>query len=275
MVLEKTLESPLDCKEIRSVHPKGDQSWVFIGSTEAETPLLWPPDAKGWLIWKDPDAGKDWRQEEKGTTEDEMVGWHHHISGHVFESMDMCLSQWTCVWAGSGSWWWTGKPGVLPSMESQRVRHRLRDWTELKHVKQCFGRLIRNTEEFWADLGIWSMNASLGGGGVVAELCLTLGTLSSLPGSSVHGVLQARILEWIAISFSRGSSQPRNRTLVSCISGRFFSNWATREVFFQSGEVLHDPAPESCCFLPALESSSIGSIWWGDGGFGNKSEIKY
>ena len=79
MVLEKTLESPLDCKEIQPVHPKGDQSWVFIGGTdaEAETPILWPPDAKTWLIWKDPDAGRDWGQEEKGTTEDEMVGCHH------------------------------------------------------------------------------------------------------------------------------------------------------------------------------------------------------
>ena len=79
MVLEKTLESPLDCKEIQLVHSKGNQSWIFIGRTdaEAETPILWPSDAKNWLIWKDPDAGKDWRQEEKGTTEDEMVGWHH------------------------------------------------------------------------------------------------------------------------------------------------------------------------------------------------------
>ena len=86
MVLEKTLNSPLDCKEIQPVHPKGDQSWVFIGRTdiEAETPILWPLDEKRWLIWKDPDAGKDWRQEEKGTTEDEMVGWHHWLNGHGF-----------------------------------------------------------------------------------------------------------------------------------------------------------------------------------------------
>ena len=85
-VLEKTLESPLDCKEIQPVHPKGNQSWVFIGRTdvEAETPILGPPDEKNWLIWKDPDAGKDWGQEEKGTTEDEMVGWHHWLDGHGF-----------------------------------------------------------------------------------------------------------------------------------------------------------------------------------------------
>ena len=86
VVLEKTLESPLDCKEIQAVHPKGYWSWVFIGRTniEAETPIFWQPDAKSWLIWKDPDAGKDWGQKEKGMTEDEMVGWHHWLDGHGF-----------------------------------------------------------------------------------------------------------------------------------------------------------------------------------------------
>ena len=86
-MLEKTLESPLDCKEIQPVHSKGDQSWMFIGRTdaEAETPIFWPPDVKNWLIWKDPDAGKDWRQEEKGMTEDEMVGWHHWPDEHESE----------------------------------------------------------------------------------------------------------------------------------------------------------------------------------------------
>ena len=86
-MLEKTLESLLDCKEIQPVHPKGDQSWVFIGSTdaEAETPILWPPHAKSRLIGKDPVAGRDWGQEENGTTEDEMAGWHHRLDGHEFE----------------------------------------------------------------------------------------------------------------------------------------------------------------------------------------------
>ena len=89
VVLEKTLESPLNCKKIQPVHPKGDQSWVFIGKTdiEAETPMLWPPNAKSWLIWKDPDVGKDWEQEEKETTEDEMVGWHHRLNGHESEQI--------------------------------------------------------------------------------------------------------------------------------------------------------------------------------------------
>ena len=84
-VLEKTLESPLDCKEIQPVNPKGNQSWIFIGRTDAEAPILCPPDAKTWLIRKDPEAGKDWGQEEQGMTEDEMIGWHHLLNGHEFE----------------------------------------------------------------------------------------------------------------------------------------------------------------------------------------------
>ena len=87
VVLEKTLESPLECKEIQSVHLKGNQSWIFIGriDAETETPILWPPDAKNWLTGKDPDAGKDWRREEKGLTKDEMFGWHQWLNGHEFE----------------------------------------------------------------------------------------------------------------------------------------------------------------------------------------------
>ena len=120
MVLEKTLESPLDCKEIQPVHPKGDQSWVFIGRTdvEAETPVLLPPDAKSWLIGKDPDAGKDWGQEEKRTTEDEMVGWHHQINAHEFgwtlevgdRQGDLaCCSSWGCKESDTTEWLnWTG-----------------------------------------------------------------------------------------------------------------------------------------------------------------------
>ena len=113
VVLEKTLESPLDCKEIQQVHPKGNQFWIFIGRTDAvaETAILWPPAAKSWLIGKDPDAGKDWRQEEKGTIEDEMVGWHHWLDGHGFG--------WT---AGVG----VGQGGLACcSSWGHRVRH---DW---------------------------------------------------------------------------------------------------------------------------------------------------
>ena len=107
VVLEKTLESLLDSKEFKSVNPKGNQSWIFIGRTdaEAETPIHWPPDAKYWRTGKDPDAGKDWRWEEKGMTEDEMVGWHHQLDGHVFEPTPgdsggqrslVCYSPWCC-----------------------------------------------------------------------------------------------------------------------------------------------------------------------------------
>ena len=87
VVLEKTLESPLDIKEIKPVNPKGNESWIFVGRTDAETdaPIVWPPDVKSWFIGKDPDVGKDWGQEEKGMTEDEMVGWHHWLNGHEFE----------------------------------------------------------------------------------------------------------------------------------------------------------------------------------------------
>ena len=107
VVLEKILESSLDRKEIKAVNPKGNQSWIFIGRTDAktETPILWPPAVKNWLIGKDPDAGKEWRQEEKGMTEDEMVGWHHWLDGHEFEQAPgdneelgslVCCSPWGC-----------------------------------------------------------------------------------------------------------------------------------------------------------------------------------
>ena len=119
VVLEKTLQSPLDCKEIKPVHPKANQSWIFIGRTdaEAETPILWPPGGKNWLIGKDPDAGKDWRQEDKGMTEDEMVGWHHWHNGHELEQAPgiddgqgglVCYSPWSCKvihdWATELNW---------------------------------------------------------------------------------------------------------------------------------------------------------------------------
>ena len=133
VVLEKTLESPWDCKELKLVNPKRNHPWIFIGKTEAETLILWPFDVKNWLIRKDPDAGKDWRLEEKGMTEDEMVGWHHQLNGHEF-------------WVNSGSWWWTGRPGVLRFMVSQRVGH---DWaTELNKY---------NMGKVWNIVGIIKM----------------------------------------------------------------------------------------------------------------------
>ena len=131
--LERTYiqtESPLEGKDIKPVNPKGNQPWIFIGRTdaEAEAPILWPPDANNWFIGKDPDAGKDWRQEEKGTTEDEMIGWHHQLNGHEFEK---------ALGDSEGQ----GKPGMLQSMGLQRVRHdwmtkqQFRSYKELLQIK--------------------------------------------------------------------------------------------------------------------------------------------
>ena len=118
VVLERTLESPLDCKEIQPVRPKGDQSWVFIGRTEieAETPILWPPGVKSWLIGKDPGAGRDWGQEEKGTTEDEMVGWHHWLNGHGLGGLRELVMD-------REAW-----PAAVHGIAKNRIR--LSDWTE-------------------------------------------------------------------------------------------------------------------------------------------------
>ena len=144
MVLEKTLETPLDCKEIQPVHSEGDQSRVFFGRNDAkaETPVLWPPHAKSWLIGKDSDARRGWGQEEKGTTEDEMVGWHHQLDGHEFEQA----------------------PGVYT------------------HFVFCSVYMCSVAQSY---------------------LILSDPMDCSPPGLSVHGTFQARILKWVAISYSR------------------------------------------------------------------------
>ena len=144
VVFEKTLESPLDFKEIQPVHPKGDQFWVFIARTdaEAETPILWPPHVKSWLTGKDPDAGRDWRQEEKGTTENEMAGWHHWLNGHEF-------------WVSSRRWLWTGRPGVLRFMGSRRVGQdwaTKQNWTEFtisSPLKELQFRRVKTYFSIW------------------------------------------------------------------------------------------------------------------------------
>ena len=126
VVLEETLKSPLDCKEISPVHPKGDLSWVFIGRTdaEAESPILWPPHEKSWLIGKDPDAGREWGAGGEGDDR----GWDGWMAS---------LTRWTWVWVNSRSWWWTGRPGVLWFMGSQRVRHNWAtelNWTQYWYI---------------------------------------------------------------------------------------------------------------------------------------------
>ena len=150
VVLEKTLESPLNCKEIQTVHSKGDQSWVFIWRTDAkaEIPILWPPDAKSWLIGKDPGAGRDWGQEEKGTTEDEMVGWHHWLDGHEFE--------WT-PGVGDGQ-------GGLECCNSwgQKSWTRLSNWTELKQdiIKNLMGQQWDQKRKLKIYWGKWQWKPS-------------------------------------------------------------------------------------------------------------------
>ena len=132
-VVLKTFESPLDCKEIQSVHPKGNQSWIFIERTdaEAETPILWPPDVKNWHLRKDPDVGKDWRQEEKEMTEDKT--W------------------WTWVWICSRSWWWTGMPGVLQSMHLKEL-----DMTEQLNWTELLAQTVKNLTTVW-ETWVWSL----------------------------------------------------------------------------------------------------------------------
>ena len=173
VVLEKTLESQLHYQELKSVHPKENQSWIFIGRTDAEAEtsiLVWPPDAKNWLIWKDPDAGKDWRQEEKGTTENEMVGWHHWLDGHV--------------------------PGMLQSMGSQTV---IRDWaTELNKTIPLLHNLSASAQLMEALLCNWDL-ASLWDNSP-EQMALIINTRELSPSISAHSSglgCDGCIYEWI------------------------------------------------------------------------------
>ena len=222
VVLEKTFESPLDCKEIQPVCPKGDQSWVFIGRTdvEAEIPILWPSDVESWLIGKDPVAGKDWGQEEKGMTENEMVGWHHWLNGHEF-------------WVNSGSWWWTGRPGVLWFMGSQRVGHDRAtelNWTELSgpgwcllcvSLHLCLGKRPANvTKEegdsafSFQDLCFWGWVWSLGLSSTAFHGGICLAESSpSLPPSRSSVLQVANGFRWMVESFGRSGWEWRDRGL--------------------------------------------------------------
>ena len=187
VVLEKTLESPLDSKEIQPVHAEGDQPWDFFGRNDAkaETPVLWPPYVKSWLIGKDPDAGRDWGQEEKETTEDEMAGWDHWL--------DKRESEWTPgVGDGQGGLACCDSRGHKELDMTERL-----NWTELVSNWYFFSSPAMRS--------MYQMKCMLlgtGGGGLVTKSCPTLATpcTAALPSSSVHGILQARILEWIAIA---------------------------------------------------------------------------
>ena len=132
VLLEKSLENPMDCKEVQPVHPKGNQSWIFIGRTDAEAGILilLPPDVKNWLIWKDPDAGKDWRQEEKGTTEDEMIKWHHRLNGHEFEQA-----------LGDGE----GRGSLVCYSPWGRKQLDMTDWLNNKGHFRCCGQRSKQT----------------------------------------------------------------------------------------------------------------------------------
>ena len=154
VVLEKTLESLLDCKEIQPVHPKGDQSWVFIGGTdvEAETPVLWPPHVKSWLIGKDSDAGRDWGQEEKGMTEDEMAGWHHQLDGHEFGwTQGVGDGQGGLVCCNS----WDGRDSDM----TERL-----NWTELSQKRFCVNGGLKDEEAVRgeAETGLFQGQEQLG-----------------------------------------------------------------------------------------------------------------
>ena len=144
VVLEKTLESPLDCKEIQLVHSKGNQSWIFIGRTDAdaETPILWPSNAKNWLIGKDSDAGKDWRQEKMGTTRDEMVGWHHWLNGHEFE-------QALGIGDGQGSLACCSPWGRKESDTTERL-----NWTEANLNTTSWGLRFKKDSENYSNKGL-------------------------------------------------------------------------------------------------------------------------
>ena len=137
-MLEKTLESSLDCKEIQPVNPKGNQSWIFIGRTDvkAETPIIWPPDAKNWLIGKDPDAGRDWGQEEKGTTEDEMAGWHHQLDGRE--------SEWNPGVGGQGGLPCCDSWGHKESDTTERL-----NWTELNWTDYKWTAIFLRLQNAW------------------------------------------------------------------------------------------------------------------------------
>ena len=201
VVLEKTLQSPLDSKEIKPVNPKGNQPWIFIGriDAEAEVPILCPPNATSWLTGKDPDAREDWGQEEKGVTEDGMAGWYHWLNGHELSKL------------------WE----IVKDREAQcaAVHGVAKSHTQFNNWKMTIF-LIR---ERWTSFSLCKHVK------VKVKVTQPSPTLCDPMDYTAHGILQARVLEWVAFPFSRGSSQSRDRIQVSCFAGGFFTSWATRE----------------------------------------------
>ena len=185
---------------------EGDQPWDFFGRNDAkaETPVLWPPHAKCWLIGKDSDAGRDWEQEEKGTTE---ARW-----------LMAPLTQWTWVWVNSRSWWWTGRPGVLQFMGLQRVGH---NWVTELNWTDLFQHGSLQFKNFRCSILFDAYHCH------ISESSSVVFDSLQLMNYTIHGIVQARILEWVAVLFSRVSSQPRHRTQVSCNVSKLFTNWAS------------------------------------------------
>ena len=186
----------------------GDQSWVFFGRSDAkaETPVLWPPHAKCWLIGKDSDAGRDWEQEEKGTTE---ARW-----------LMAPLTQWTWVWVNSGSWWWTGRPGVLQFMGLQRVGH---NWVTELNWTDLFQHGSLQFKNFRCSILFDAYHCH------ISESSSVVFDSLQLMNYTIHGIVQARILEWVAISFSRRYSWPRDQVHISCIGRWILYQWAPWE----------------------------------------------
>ena len=233
VLLEKTPEGPLDSKEMQPVNPKENKPWLLIGRTNAGPAILCPLDEKSSLIRKDPDAGKDWRQEQKGMTEDELVGWHHRLNGHELDQTPgvgkgqgslVCCSPWGQIHLGIRNHYnvrldWATK--------HQQQQGSIRRFLPSKKI-MIFSILVECPCSLrWAQVltsaselpRCPSTSVFFGGSGLVAKSNSCDPVDCSPPGFSVHEIFQARILECVAISFSRGSSSPRDQTRVSCIAG--------------------------------------------------------